>query len=126
MTRKAKDKYNSYSLSPEYDVGNSNDWNRLLSKGIRHSMSRKGNCWDKAAVESFFSRLKVESLIVPRYNGHQSQSDEVSNARIYSAKKGLRLFKRIFSQIGSVALDLWRQIQEVATTLDIDPFLLPR
>lgn len=62
MTRKAKDKHNSYSLNPEYDVGNSNDWNRLLSKGIRHSMSRKGNCRDKAAVESFFSRLKVESL----------------------------------------------------------------
>ena len=23
-------------------------------------MSRKGNCWDNAAMESFFSRLKVE------------------------------------------------------------------
>lgn len=35
---------------------------RLLSKGIRPSMSRKGNCWDNAAMESFFSRLKVESI----------------------------------------------------------------
>ena len=35
---------------------------RLLSKGIRPSMSRKGNCWDNAAMESFFSRLKVESV----------------------------------------------------------------
>ena len=25
-------------------------------------MSRKGNCWDNAAMESFFSRLKVESV----------------------------------------------------------------
>jgi len=27
---------------------------------IRSSMSRKGNCWDNAVMESFFSRLKVE------------------------------------------------------------------
>ena len=25
-------------------------------------MSRKGNCWDNAAMESFFARLKLESL----------------------------------------------------------------
>ena len=62
MTRKAKDKYKSYSLNPEYDVGNSNDWNRLLSKGIRHSMSRKGNCWNNAGMKSLLPRLKVESL----------------------------------------------------------------
>ena len=35
---------------------------RLLSNGIRPSMSRKGSCWDNAAMESFFSRLKVESI----------------------------------------------------------------
>lgn len=34
----------------------------LLSQGIRPSMSRKGNCWDNAVIESFFARLKVESL----------------------------------------------------------------
>ena len=32
----------------------------LLSHGCQLSMSRKGNCWDNAAMESFFSRLKVE------------------------------------------------------------------
>ena len=26
------------------------------------SMSRKGNCWDNAVIESFFSRLKVEAI----------------------------------------------------------------
>ena len=25
-------------------------------------MSRKGNCWDNAAMESFFARFKVEAL----------------------------------------------------------------
>ena len=29
---------------------------------IRSSMSRKGNCWDNAVMESFFSRLKVELI----------------------------------------------------------------
>ena len=42
-----------------------NDYQRLLTDaGIRPSMSRKGNCWDNAVMESFFSRLKVE-LIYP-------------------------------------------------------------
>ena len=34
----------------------------LLEEGIQPSMSRKGNCWDNAAMESFFARFKVESL----------------------------------------------------------------
>ena len=36
--------------------------NLLLSERIRPSMSRKGNCWDNAAMESFFARFKVEAL----------------------------------------------------------------
>ena len=34
----------------------------LLSHGIEPSMSRKRNCWDNAAMESFFARMKVESV----------------------------------------------------------------
>jgi len=34
------------------------------SRGCQMSMSRRGNCWDNAPMESFFSRLKVE-LIYP-------------------------------------------------------------
>jgi transposase InsO family protein len=33
---------------------------RLAEHGIRCSMSRKGNCWDNAVVESFFASLKTE------------------------------------------------------------------
>lgn len=41
------------------------DYGTLLTDaGIRPSMSRKGNCWDNAVMESFFARLKVE-LIYP-------------------------------------------------------------
>jgi transposase InsO family protein len=41
----------------------SNNYRALISKyGHKQSMSRKGNCWDNACVESFFHSLKVELL----------------------------------------------------------------
>ena len=39
----------------------------LESREITPSMSRKGNCWDNAAMESFFSRLKVELVYAEQY-----------------------------------------------------------
>lgn len=39
----------------------------LASHGLRCSMSRKGNCWDNAVMESFFSRLKVELIYAENY-----------------------------------------------------------
>jgi len=33
---------------------------RLCQQRIQGSMSRRGNCWDNAVVESFFATLKVE------------------------------------------------------------------
>jgi putative transposase len=37
------------------------------SYGIKISMSRKGNCWDNAPMESFYSRLKVELIYNQQY-----------------------------------------------------------
>lgn len=34
----------------------------LAGAGMRASMSRKGDCWDNAVAESFFSTLKTEAL----------------------------------------------------------------
>ena len=39
----------------------------LWENGIRASMSREGNCWDNAVMESFFHSLKVELLYGNRY-----------------------------------------------------------
>ncbi|NJC87173.1 MAG: IS3 family transposase, partial [Desulfuromonas sp.] len=39
----------------------------LKNYGIGCSMSRKGNCWDNAAMESFFSRFKVELIYAEHY-----------------------------------------------------------
>ncbi len=43
----------------------------LQKARMRCSMSRKGNCWDNAVAESFFSTLKRELiLILPYFDGH--------------------------------------------------------
>jgi len=41
--------------------------NALRVNGIECSMSRTGNCWDNAVMESFFSRLKVELIYAENY-----------------------------------------------------------
>jgi putative transposase len=41
----------------------SDDYQRALGRhGMRCSMSRKGDCWDNAVAESFFSSLKTERV----------------------------------------------------------------
>ena len=39
----------------------------LKNYGIQCSMSRKGNCWDNAVMESFFGRFKVELIYAENY-----------------------------------------------------------
>ena len=38
-----------------------------IQKGIRQSMSRKGNCLDNSIMESFFGILKSELLYLKKY-----------------------------------------------------------
>ncbi len=46
----------------------SEDFQRLLSaEGITCSMSRRGDCWDNSAVESFFASLKKERVYRKTY-----------------------------------------------------------
>ena len=50
------------------------DYRRLLAaNGAVASMSRKGNCWDNAVAESFFSSLKME-LVHRRSFAHREQA----------------------------------------------------
>ncbi|TQO57008.1 IS3 family transposase, partial [Paraclostridium bifermentans] len=41
---------------------------KLKSNGIIQSMSRRGNCWDNAPIESFFSHLKSELIYLVQTN----------------------------------------------------------
>ena len=46
------------------------------SHGLDLSMSRKGNCWDNAAVESFFATLKKELVYRSRWHTrHEARHD---------------------------------------------------
>lgn len=50
-----------------------NEYQAALSQyGLRCSMSRQGNCWDNAVMESFFSRLKVELIYDENYETMES------------------------------------------------------
>jgi transposase InsO family protein len=43
----------------------------LQQKGIQQSMSRKGNCLDQAAMESFFGVLKTERFYLNRSDSYE-------------------------------------------------------
>jgi len=48
------------------------DFRKLLDNyGFIQSMSRKGDCWDNAVAESFFSIIKSELIHQERFKGHQ-------------------------------------------------------
>jgi putative transposase len=70
--------------------------NMLKSKGIRQSMSRKGNCLDNAVMENFFGLLKSELLYLQDFDSIAhfkteliNYMDYYNNRRIKAKLKGL-------------------------------------
>jgi len=56
----------------------SGDYQDLLTVyGIAGSMSRKGNCWDNACVESFFGTLKKELVHHRRYRTREEAKQDI-------------------------------------------------
>ena len=51
----------------------------LDARGITVSMSRVGNCWDNAPVESFFSSLKAELVAGTRWATHDEAEAAVAD-----------------------------------------------
>ena len=69
---------------------------RLKAKGIRQSMSRKGNCLDNAVIENFFGLLKSELLYLQTFDSLEHFKTELieyldyyNNRRIKAKLKGL-------------------------------------
>ena len=69
---------------------------KLKRKGIRQSMSRKGNCLDNAVIENFFGLLKSELLYLQEFKSMEHFHHEVkmyinyyNNKRIKSSLNGL-------------------------------------
>nr|WP_243106141.1 IS3 family transposase [Butyricicoccus sp. OF13-6] len=68
----------------------------LREKGIRQSMSRKGNCLDNAVIENFFGLLKSELLYLQEFHSMEHFKQELieyldyyNNRRIKAKLKGL-------------------------------------
>ena len=68
----------------------------LCGKGIRQSMSRKGNCLDNAVIENFFGVLKSELLYLQEFKSMEHFKRELieyldyyNNCRIKAKLKGL-------------------------------------
>ena len=68
----------------------------LKEKGIRQSMSRKGNCLDNAVIENFFGLLKSELLYLQKFDSIEHFKRELldyldyyNNYRIKAKLKGL-------------------------------------
>ncbi len=68
----------------------------LKEKGIRQSMSRKGNCYDNAVMENFFGHLKSELLYLQEFESMEHFKQELveyidyyNNRRIKAKLKGL-------------------------------------
>jgi transposase InsO family protein len=63
---------------------------QMLQRGQHTlSMSRKGNCWDNAVVESFFARLKVEMFHGERFNSRRQLEHELFDyiERFYNQRR---------------------------------------
>jgi putative transposase len=57
----------------------------LAAHGITVSMSRVGNCWDNAPVESFFSSLKAELVSSARWSSiHEAHASVADYLRFYN------------------------------------------
>lgn len=51
----------------------------MADNGVTCSMSRSGNVWDNAAMESFFSSLKTERVARKTYRTRNQARAEVSD-----------------------------------------------
>lgn len=51
----------------------------LKAFGISCSMSRKGNCWDNAVIESFFSTFKKELVYLNNFKSREQARNEIFN-----------------------------------------------
>jgi putative transposase len=77
----------------------SEDFQRLLSaEGITCSMSRRGDCWDNSAVESFFASLKKERVHRTTY-----ATRDTARADIFDYIEAFYNVRRRHSTLGQVS-----------------------
>ena len=73
---------------------------RLAAWQIQGSMSRRGNCWDNAVVESFFATLKTELAVV--HHGRLLSQEEL-RSEVFAYLEGFYNTHRLHSTLGYVS-----------------------
>jgi putative transposase len=77
----------------------SDDFNRWCKdNALRPSMSRRGNCWDNAVAESFFSSLKKERIRKRIY-----KTRDLARADVFDYFEGFYNRSRRHSHLGGVS-----------------------
>ncbi len=84
---------------------------RLIALGIRCSMSRPGNCWDNAVVESFFATLKTEV-----FHARRDLTREQARTEIFAYLEGLYNRVRRHSTLGYLSPAEFEQRVAYSTT----------
>ena len=77
-------------LLHDFDRGTSEAFQRLMVEhGVTCSLSRSGNVWDNAAMETFFSSLKVERVARKTYRTKDQTRADVFDyiERFYNPKR---------------------------------------
>jgi len=87
----------------------SNEYRAVLAKhGFKQSMSRKGNCYDNAMVESFFSTLKKERVHRQKYQTKLQAKEDIKN---YINKYNQ---KRRHSSLDYMSPNQYEQLNQIA------------
>ena len=84
---------------------------RLTSQQALSSMSRKGNCYDNAVAESFFSTLKNELLADKRY-----LSSDQTRSEVFAYIEGFYNRQRIHASLGYRTPEAFEQRHGVSET----------
>lgn len=88
----------------------SDDWHRFCrDHKLVPSMSRRGNCWDNAVAESFFSSLKKE-----RIRGRTYRSRDAARADLFDYIEVFYNRRRRHSHLGDVSPEVFEEASQSA------------
>ena len=87
----------------------SDDWQRFCrSHHLQPSMSRRGNCWDNAVAESFFSSLKKERVRKRVY-----KTRDMARADVFDYIEGFYNRTRRHSHLDGISPEAFERLASV-------------
>ena len=103
------------------------DYRRALAQaGLIASMSRKGNCYDNAAMESFWSTLKLELVYRPDFVSRRQARSEIFDYIRDGEDLVLEPFDRLIAERQLLAYPFdgfWRNMDTFKDKQDLDDLL---